>query len=128
MMPPKIWKGRLESLRSKSPSLREREDDMKAKAGFMATMMERWMKMSQRMAGAIDENQVKSFSAAPDATDEINGLFEEWLTIVEQEILEILTKEKSLTPSGIAAKLKISEKSVNFFMDKMRKEGKLETA
>ena len=86
------------------------------------------MKMSQRMAGAIDENQVKSSSAAPDATDEINGLFEEWLTIVEQEILEILTKEKSLTPSGIAAKLKISEKSVNFFMDKMRKEGKLETA
>ena len=35
---------------------------------------------------------------------------------------------KSLTPSGLAAKLKFSEKSVNFFMDKMRKEGKLETA
>ena len=84
--------------------------------------------MSQQMAGAIDENQVKSSSATPDATAEINGLFEEWLTIVEQEILEILTKEKSLTPSGIAAKLKISEKSVNFFMDKMRKEGKIETA
>ena len=86
------------------------------------------MKMSQRMAGAIDESQLKSSSAAPDATAEINGLFEEWLATVEDEILEILSKEKSLTPSGIAAKLRISEKSVNFFMDKMRKEGRLETA
>jgi len=84
--------------------------------------------MSQRMAGAIDENQVKSSSVTPDATAEINGLFEEWLTTVEEEILEILSKEKSLKPSGIAARLKISEKSVNFFIDKMRKEGKLETA
>jgi hypothetical protein len=84
--------------------------------------------MSQRMAGAIDETQVKSFSVTPDATAEINGLFEEWLRTVEDEILEILSKEKSLKPSGIAARLKISEKSVNFFMDKMKKEGKLKTA
>ena len=86
------------------------------------------MKMSQRMAGAIDETQVTSSSVTPDATAEINGLFEEWLTTVEEEILEILSKDKSLNPTGLAAKLKISEKSVNFFMDKMRKEGKLETA
>jgi len=86
------------------------------------------MKMSQRMAGAIDEAQVKSSSVTPDAAAEINGLFEEWLTTVEEEILEILSKDKSLKPSGIAAKLKISEKSVNFFMDKMRKDGKLEAA
>jgi len=86
------------------------------------------MKMSQRMAGAIDETQVKSFSVTPDATAEINGLFEEWLRTVEDEILEILSKEKSLKPSAISAKLKISEKSVNFFMDKMKKEGRLKTA
>ena len=64
----------------------------------------------------------------PDATPEIIGLFEEWLRTVEEEILEILNKEKSLNPSGIAAKLKISEKSVNFFIDKMKKEGKLKMA
>lgn len=86
------------------------------------------MSMSQRMAGAIDETQVRSSSVTPDATPEINGLFEEWLSTVEDEILEILTKEKSLIPSGIAAKLKISEKTVNFFIDKMKKEGKLKTA
>ena len=86
------------------------------------------MKMSQGMAGAIDETQAKSSSVTPDATEEINGLFEEWLSAVEDEILQILGKERSLKPSGIAAKLKISEKSVNFFMDKMKKEGKLKTA
>ena len=86
------------------------------------------MKMSQRMAGAVDETQVMSSHVAPDATPEISGLFEEWLRSVEEEILEIFNKEKSLKPSGIAAKLKISEKSVIFFMDKMKKEGKLKTA
>jgi hypothetical protein len=80
------------------------------------------------MAGAIDETQGKSVSVTPDATAEINGLFEEWLRTVEDEILEILSKEKTLKPSGVAAKLKISEKSVNFFMDKMKKEGRLKTA
>jgi hypothetical protein len=83
------------------------------------------MSMSQRMAGAVDETQGISSSDAPDASLEISGLFEEWLRSVEDEILEILNKEKSLKPSGIAAKLKISEKSVNFFIDKMKKEGKL---
>jgi hypothetical protein len=86
------------------------------------------MKMSQGMAGAIDKTQVKSFSVTPDATAEINGLFEEWLRAVEDEILEILNKEKSPKTSEVAAKLKISEKSVNFFMDKMKKEGKLKPA
>ena len=86
------------------------------------------MKMSQRMAGAIDETQVMSSYAALDATPEIDGLFGEWLRTVEDEILEILKKEESLKPSGIAAKLKISEKSVHFFIDKMKKEGKLKTA
>ncbi len=84
--------------------------------------------MSQGMAGAIDETQVKSSSVTPDATAEINGLFEEWLRAVEDEILQILKKEKSPKPSEVAAKLKISEKSVNFFMDKMKKEGKLKPA
>jgi hypothetical protein len=80
--------------------------------------------MSQEMAGAIHEPGAVSSSATP----EISGLFEEWLRTVEEEILDILNKEKSLKPSGIAAKLKISEKSVNFFIDKMKKEGKLKMA
>jgi len=84
--------------------------------------------MSQRMAGAVDETQAMSSHVASDATPEISGLFEEWLRTVEEEILDILNKEKSLKPSGIAAKLKISEKSVNFFIDKMKKEGKLKMA
>ncbi len=86
------------------------------------------MSMSQRTAGAVDETQGISSYDAPDAAPEISGLFEEWLRTVEDEILEILNKEKSLKPAGIAAKLKISEKSVNFFIDKMKKDGKLKMA
>jgi hypothetical protein len=86
------------------------------------------MKMAQGTAGAVGQNQGMSSDAVPDVTPEISGLFEEWLRTVEEEILGILSKEKSLNPSGIATKLKISEKSVSFFIDKMKKEGKLKTA
>jgi predicted transcriptional regulator len=76
------------------------------------------MKMSQGMAGSIHQP-----NAMPSTDPEISGLFEEWLKSVEDEILEILKKEGSLGPSEIAAKLKISEKSARFFMDKMKKVG-----
>ena len=78
------------------------------------------MKISQGMAGSIHQPDIM-----PSAEPEISGLFEEWLKSVEDEILDILKKELSLEPSGIAAKLKISEKSAKYFMDKMKKEGKL---
>ena len=78
------------------------------------------MKMSQGMEGSIHQP-----ITMPSTDPEISVLFEEWLKSVEDEILSILKKEGSLGPSGIAAKLKISEKSAKFFMDKMKKEGKL---
>ncbi len=81
------------------------------------------MQMSQQMAGAIHEPGAMSSFATP----EISGLFEEWLRTAEDEILEMLNEDNSLKPPEIAAKLKISEKSVNFFIDKMKKEGKLKT-
>jgi hypothetical protein len=121
-------KERLPTSKTRSVNSREQEDEMKGKAGFMATLMEKWMKMSHRMAGAIDETQNMSSHLAPDATLEINGLFEEWLRTVEDEILDLLKNERSLKPSEIAAQLKISEKSVIFFIDKMKKEGRLKTA
>jgi hypothetical protein len=81
------------------------------------------MEMSQRMAGAIHETGAMS----PFAPPEISGLFEEWLRTVEDEILEILKEKGSAKPFEIAAKLKIFERSVNFFIDKMKKEGSLKT-
>ena len=78
------------------------------------------MKMSLGMEGSIHQP-----NTMPPTDPEINGLFAEWLRSIEDEILDTLKKEESLGPSGIAARLKISEKSAKFFMDKMKKEGKL---
>ena len=78
------------------------------------------MKMSQGMEGSIQQS-----TTMPSTDPEINGLFQEWLKSVEDEILDVLKKEGPLGPSGIAAKLKVSERSAKFFMDKMKKEGRL---
>jgi hypothetical protein len=86
------------------------------------------MKMSQGTAGAVDKTEGISLQVAPDVTPEISGLFEEWLRTVEEEILDIVNKEKSIDRATIAARLRITEKSLNFFLEMMKKEGKLKTA
>lgn len=78
------------------------------------------MEMSQRAVGAAPETPDKAAFATP----EIDGLFEEWLRTVEDEIGEILKESKAIKPSELAAKLRISEKSINYFLNRMKKEGK----
>jgi hypothetical protein len=79
------------------------------------------MQMSQQMAGAVaDTGETMSF-----ATPEIKGLFEEWVKTIEEEILGLVKEKGSSVPSEIAAKLKISEESVIFFLGKMAREKKL---
>jgi hypothetical protein len=77
--------------------------------------------MCQQMTGAVIEiGKMASF-----ATPEIRGLFEEWVKAVEGEILEFLKEQKSSLPAEIAAKLKITEESILFLIDKLAREGKL---
>lgn len=79
------------------------------------------MQMGQQMAGAVSE----SASMASFATPELRGLFEEWVKAVEEEILGFLKEKGGSEPSGIAAKLKISEESVIFLIGKMAREKKI---
>jgi len=79
------------------------------------------MQMGQQMAGAVTE----SVSMASFATPELRGLFEEWVKAVEEEILGFLKEKGPVAPSGIAAKLKISEESALFLIGKMAREGKI---
>jgi hypothetical protein len=79
------------------------------------------MQMNQQMAGAVTE----SASMASFATPELRGLFEEWVKAVEEEIFGFLREKGSSEPSGIAAKLKISEDSVIFVIGKMARERKI---
>jgi|MudIll2142460700_1097286.scaffolds.fasta_scaffold245450_2 hypothetical protein len=89
--------------------------------GGMAPMMEKCMQMGEQMAGAVTE----SASMASFATPEVRGLFEEWARAVEEEILGLLKDKGTIEPSEIAAKLKISEESVLFFIGKMAREKKI---
>ncbi len=86
----------------------------------MPPMMEKCM----QMLGAASE----SASAASFATPELRGLFDEWVKAVEEEILGFLKEKGTSDPSGIAAKLKISEESAIFLIGKMAREKKIKIA
>lgn len=79
------------------------------------------MEMGEKMAGAIREGA----SIASFATPEVRGLFEEWARAVEDEIIGFLKGKQSAVPAEVAAKLKVSEESVLFFIGKMAREKKL---
>jgi hypothetical protein len=79
------------------------------------------MKMGEKVMGSITETaHMASF-----ATPEVRGLFDEWSRTVEEEILDFVKSKGSATPSDIAAHLKITERSVVFFISRMAGEGKL---
>jgi hypothetical protein len=87
----------------------------------MPDMMGSCMQMFQQMSGGDS----RSAAMASFATPEVRGLFEEWAKALEDEIIAFITQTESGVPSEIAAKLKISEESVLFFIGKMAREGKL---
>jgi hypothetical protein len=93
------------------------QDMMKGMSG----MPEMCIKMMQQMTGSLTETAGIAFFATP----EIRGLFEEWARALEEEIITFVKEKQRTSPPDIAAKLKISEESVLFFIGKMAREGKL---
>jgi hypothetical protein len=98
-----------------------RMKEMMGAQGGMSEMMGKCMQMFQQTPGGDS----RSATMASFATPEVRGLFEEWAKALEDEITAFLKETGSGTPSQIAAKLKISEESVLFFIGKMAREGKL---
>ena len=95
--------------------------EMMGGKGGMPDMMGKCMQMFQHMAGSGSGSATMGSFATP----EVRGLFEEWAKALEDEIIAFLKQTGSGIPSEIAAKLKISEESVLFFIGKMAREGKL---
>ncbi len=94
---------------------------MEGQDGSKFPMMERCMQMCEQTNGTvIDIGKMASY-----ATPELRGLFEEWVKVVEDEILAFVKEQGSAYPPDIAAKLKLSEESVLFLVGKMAREGKL---
>ncbi|MCK8826005.1 hypothetical protein [Fuchsiella alkaliacetigena] len=82
------------------------------------------VEMCQRMT----ESTGKAMEIASYATPEVRALFEDWVEAIEEEIIKIIKEEsntENLKPDQIAKRLKISEKSVNFFIAKLAQQGEL---
>ncbi len=57
---------------------------------------------------------------------EIRSLFIDWMEELEKEILEFYKKGKKDAPDELAGQFKISRKSADFLIKKMKQEGKIE--
>ena len=92
--------------------------NMMSESGGMPDMC---MGMMKQMTGTMEETANIMFFATP----EIRGLFEEWVKVLEEEIIAFVKEKQKTSLSDIAAKLKISEESAVFFIGKLAREHKL---
>lgn len=98
--------------------------------GMMGAMMgkkqgkgERFMPwdMCKEMMSSIQQSQ----RIATLATPEVQGLFEDWVEQIEQEILEYLKDEDTVDIKDLANHFKISKDSAYYFLTKLAQKGKI---
>ena len=77
--------------------------------------------MCQQMMNSIESTAKLAGLANP----EVQLLFEEWVTEVEKEILDLLSKKENLDLEEIAKELKISENSLRYFISKLIRDQKI---
>jgi len=95
--------------------MEQKEKEPKSKDGEAFYPME----ICRQMISSIKRsNELAAF-----ATPEIQGLFEEWLRQVGDEILALLEKNGLLTPEEIAQELKISKESAIYFLSRLAQKG-----
>ena len=59
------------------------------------------------------------------ATPEVQGLFEDWVEQIEQEILIYLKEKDSIDIKDLASQFKISKDSAYYFLTKLAQKGKI---
>ena len=59
------------------------------------------------------------------ATPEVQGLFEDWVEQIEQEMLDFLKDKKAADVKDIAEHFKISKDSAYYFLTKLAQKGKI---
>ncbi len=106
---------------------------MMGEGGPMREMMSRMMgsgageegEAPWDMCRKMMANIGKTADLAAFATPEVRGLFEEWAAQIEEEILQCI-KESGTTETGqIAARFKLSVNSVNYFLTRLSRQGKI---
>ena len=79
------------------------------------------MEMCRGMIGSI----TKSAEMATYATPELRGLFEEWLSQIEGELIEFLGEKDAVAPEDVAKHFKLSTESAIFLISRLARQGKL---
>ena len=59
------------------------------------------------------------------STPELRGLFNDWLSEIEQEALEFLKESNKVDPDEVAQHLRLERESVIFILSKLAREGKI---
>ncbi|RPI72033.1 MAG: hypothetical protein EHM45_22725 [Desulfobacteraceae bacterium] len=77
--------------------------------------------MCRKMMGSIG----RSSELASYATPELRGLFEEWLSQIEEEIKGDIEKAGSADPAELAQKYKLGKESIHFILGKLAQKDKI---
>jgi hypothetical protein len=77
--------------------------------------------MCKKMMGNIG----KYSELASYATPELHQLFEEWLSQINEEVVETVQKEGKADPEALSGKFKLSNESIHFILGKLAQEGKI---
>jgi hypothetical protein len=101
---------------------------MKMGMGMMSNMMGKMKDENfnpMEMCKTMRESIAATAKIASLATPEVQALFEDWVSEVEKEILNIIKAEGQINPSAIADKLKITEDSALYFVSKLVRDKKI---
>jgi len=78
--------------------------------------------MSKEVLSAISH----SYELATYSTPELRGLFHDWLSEIEQEVVEYLHERDRVAPDDVADHFKLQRESVIFILGKLTREGKIQ--
>ncbi|MBZ0158239.1 MAG: hypothetical protein K8I29_18750 [Alphaproteobacteria bacterium] len=79
------------------------------------------MEMSKEVLSAVSH----SYELATYSTPELRGLFNDWISAIEQETLEFLKDKSTVDPVDVAEHVRLRQDSVIFILGKLAREGKI---
>lgn len=79
------------------------------------------VEMSKEVISAVSY----SYELATYSTPELRGLFNDWMSEIEKEIVVFLTDREKVDPDEVASYFKLNRESVLFILGRLAREGKI---
>ncbi len=77
--------------------------------------------MSKEVISAVSH----SYELATYSTPELRGLFNDWMSEIEKEVVVFLTDREKVDPDEVASYFKLNRESALFILGKLAREGKI---